>query len=231
MESFYALEEVEECVTLSFKFNLEEDDDVEDLVGRVKCYVEHYTNSLYFVAGRHDEGKNECSHIHANFIVKGYNTSDSNETRKRKKFTAESGLTLPVGLSMKQSVISSIDSAIKVLAYPLKEGKLVSSVGITKTLLIFLEEYGKQEYEAKRQRDLAKQRSSERTDNLLTQILGLIPETLHFTDYGTFKKFIYPKIYLGLRINEYPKPRTVQDILQLIAINKKIVEPWYFDRN
>lgn len=230
MEEFYALEEMEECVTLSFKFNLEEGDDEKDLVKAVKLYVEDYSSSLYYVAGRHDEGKNEVAHVHVNFIVKNYNAS-SNESRRRKTWTAESGCSLPKGMTMSQSVITEFDSAQKCLAYPLKEGKLVSSYGITTTLLLFLECYAKQEYEAKKQRDLAKQRSSEKTDNLLTKVLGLIPETLHFTDYGTFKRYIYPKIYLGLKINEYPKPRTVQDILQLIAINKKIVEPWYFDRN
>uniref|UniRef100_UPI004048D163 hypothetical protein n=1 Tax=Flavobacterium sp. TaxID=239 RepID=UPI004048D163 len=140
MEEFYALEEMEECVTLSFKFNLEEGDDEKDLVKAVKLYVEDYSSSLYYVAGRHDEGKNEVAHVHVNFIVKNYNAS-SNESRRRKTWTAESGCSLPKGMTMSQSVITEFDSAQKCLAYPLKEGKLVSSYGITTTLLLFLECY------------------------------------------------------------------------------------------
>jgi len=229
MDSFYSTESLEDCATLSFKFNVGEDDDAEDLVHGLRLYVEEHSSSLYYVAGRHDQGKNEVAHIHANFIVKDY-VASSNESRRRTAWSVKSGLGLPRGVTMSQSIITEFDSAQKCLAYPLKEGKLVSSQGIKKTLLDFLQSYGEQEFEAKKQRDLAKARASEKTENLQSQILALIPKTLHFTDYGSYKRYIYTKFYEKLKINEYPQRRSVESAIQNIAIYLKIVEPYYFDK-
>lgn len=230
MDSFYSTESLEDCATLSFKFNVGEDDDAADMVAGLKLYVADHCSSLYYVAGRHDQGKNEVPHIHANFIVKDLIVNDTNESRQRRKWGKAMGFSLPKGVSMRDSVIADFDSAQKVLAYPLKEGKLVSSEGIKKPLLDFLQSYGVQEFEAKKQRDLAKVRASEKTENLQSQILALIPNALHFTDYGSYKRYIYTKFYEKLKINEYPQRRSVESAIQNIAIYLKIVEPYYFDK-
>lgn len=229
MDSFYAQEALEDCPTLSFKFNIAEDGDIRDHVRGLRIYVSEYCSKFYYVAGRHDDGKNEVPHIHANFIVKDY-ISSSNESRRRKEWSAKSGLGFPKGVSMSQSVITDVDSAQKCLAYPLKEGKLVSSSGLDENLLLFLQSYAQQEYEAKKQRDLAKARASEKTENLQSQILALIPKSLHFTDYGTYKRYIYTKFYENLKLNEYPQRRSVESAVQNIAIFLKVVEPYYFDK-
>ena len=107
---------------------------------------------------------------------------------------------------------------------------LISSSRIPRHLIQFLESYAKIEYEAKRHRDLAKIRASEKTENLQSQILALIPNNVAFTDYGSFKRYIYTKFYEKLKITEYPQRRTVENAVQNIAIFKKIVEPYYFDK-
>lgn len=229
MDSFYLGENLEEAKTLSFKFNLGESDG-EEAVGHIVMYVSELCESCYYVAGRHNEGKNEQPHIHINFIVKGY-VGTSHESRRRTKYFSESGYGKVEGLTMKEGVVTDIDSAQKCLAYPLKEGLLISSSGnIPGRLLQVLEVYAGIEYEAKKQRDLAKTRASEKTENLQSQILALLPSNLYFTDYGTYKRVIYTKFYDSLKINEYPQRRTVENAIQNIAIFKKIVEPWYFDK-
>lgn len=235
MEEFYLGEKLEEMKTLSFKFNLGESDlsdpdyDIENEIIKIVSYVGSYARKCYYVAGRHDEGKNEQPHIHINIIVEGY-TSTSHESRRRNKYFSDMGYEKVDSLTMKEGVIIDMDSAQKCLAYPLKEGKVVSSRNIPTSLLQFLESYAKIEYEAKRQRDLAKDRASAKTENLQSQILALIPANLHFTDYGTYKTYIYTKFYESLKINEYPQRRTVESAVQNIAIFRKVVNPWYFDK-
>lgn len=228
MDSFYLGENLEERKTLSFKFNLGDSDGI-SATEHIVMYVQELCRKCYYVAGRHNEGKNEEPHIHINFIVDGY-TETSHESRRRTKYFKDMGYEKVEGLSMKEGIITDIDSAQKCLAYPLKEGLLVASGNIPQRLLQVLEVYAGIEYEAKKQRDCAKKRSSEKTENLQSQILELIPKNLHFTDYSTYKKYIYTKFYENLKMNEYPQRRSVESAVQNIAIFKKIVDPWYFDK-
>lgn len=228
MEEFYLAEKLEELKTLSFKFNLGVTNGTEEWK-HIQMYVAEHCDKYYYVIGRHDEGKNEQPHLHINFIVSNY-VGTSHESRRRNKYFSDMGWVKVDSLTMKEGVVIDLDCAQKCLAYPLKEGKLVSSRNIPTALLQFLESYAKLEYEAKRQRDLAKDRASAKTENLQSQILALIPNDLHFTDYGSYKQYIYTKFYESLKINEYPQRRTVESAVQNIAIFRKIVNPWYFDK-
>ena len=229
MEEFYLAESLEETKTLSFKFNLGDTDRVEEQIGNITIYVSEHCRSYYMVAGRHLQGKNEKPHVHVNFVVHDY-VGDTNEPRRRNKFFLEYGYQKIEKLSMREGIVDSQECALKCLAYPLKEGLLVSSSNIPDNLLTKLEVYAGLEYEKKCQRDLEKQRAGERTEKLQNQVLALVPKNLHFTDYGTFKRYIYAKFYETLKINEYPQRRSVESAVQNIAIFKKVVEPWYFDK-
>lgn len=229
MEDFYLGEKLEELTTLSFKFNIGDCDPITE-VKRIGLYVRHHSTRHYMVAGRHDEGRNEQPHVHVNFLVEKY-VATSHESRRRNKFFSDLGYTKMDNLTMREGIVNDLDSAQRCLAYPLKEGKLVfSSSNIPEELLFFFESYAKIEYEAKKQQALSKQRASEKTENLQNQILALLPSNLHFTDYGSYKRYIYTKFYETLQINEYPQRRTVESAVQNIAIFRKIVEPWYFDK-
>lgn len=232
MEEFYLAESLGETKTLSFKFNLGdsiESDRVQEQVDNITMYVIDHCRSYYMVAGRHMEGKNEQPHVHVNFIVHDY-VGTSHESRRRNKYFRDMAYSKIEGLSMREGIVNDMECAQKCLAYPLKEGLLVSSSHIPDSLLTKLEVYAGIEYEKKLQRDLEKQRASERTEKLQNQILALIPNNLHFTDYFTYKQYIYTKFYDSLKINEYPQRRSVESAVQNIAIYKKIVEPWYFDK-
>lgn len=229
MEEFYLGEKLEELKTLSFKFNIGERDP-DECVDNILMYVMENSKKCYYVAGRHDEGRNEQPHVHVNMIVEDY-VATSHESRRRNKCFSELGYSKIDNLTMREGVVIDIDSAQKCLAYPLKEGKLVSASNtIPVELQQFLESYAKIEYEAKKQQALSKQRASEKTENLQNQILALLPSNLHFTDYGSYKKYIYTKFYETLKINEFPQRRTVESAVQNIAIFRKVVEPWYFDK-
>ncbi len=229
MEEFYLGEKLEEFTTLSFKFNIGDCEPIND-VKRICIYVRQHSKKFYVISGRHDEGRNEQPHVHVNFLVLDY-IATSHESRRRNKFFSDCGQDKIESLTMKEGKILDVDSAQKCLAYPLKEGKLVwASSNIPEELLFFFESYAKIEYEAKKQRELAKVRASEKTENLQSQILALLPSNLHFTDYGSYKRYIYTKFYETLQINEYPQRRTVENAVQNIAIFRKIVEPWYFDK-
>uniref|UniRef100_UPI0040483D99 hypothetical protein n=1 Tax=Limnohabitans sp. TaxID=1907725 RepID=UPI0040483D99 len=229
MEEFYLGEKLEELKTLSFKFNIG-DQDHKESVENIRMYVMENSKKCYYIAGRHDEGRNEQPHVHVNFLVEDY-IATSHESRRRNKCFNDLGYRKLDNLTMREGVVIDLDSAQKCLAYPLKEGKLVSSSSnIPVELQKYLESYAKIEYEAKKQQALSKQRASEKTENLQNQILALLPSNLHFTDYGSYKRYIYTKFYETLQINEYPQRRTVESAVQNIAIFRKIVEPWYFDK-
>jgi len=233
MEEFYAKEALEDCETLSFKFNCPQgydDEQLIEVIDHLQMYVSDYSNRFYATAGKHTEGKNQVPHIHLNVIVLDYNHK-SNESRRRKDWAKAMGYCpFPRGISMSQGVIEDFGSAQKVLAYPLKEGKVMASHRIPKNLLGLLQSYGEQEWEAKKQRDLQKVRQQEKTENLHNQILELIPKSLHFTDYGSYKRYIYTKFYEKLKLNEYPQRRSVETAVQNIAIFLKVVDPWFFDK-
>lgn len=229
MEEFYLAEDLGKTKTLSFKFNSDEIDRIEEQVDNISMYVSEHSRSYYMVAGRHLQGKNEKPHVHVNFVVHDF-VGDTNEPRRRNKYFLEAGYQKIEKLSMREGIVDDQECALKCLAYPLKEGLLVSSFKIPNNLLTKLKVYAGIEYEKKCQRDLEKQRASERTEKLQNQILALIPNNLHFTDYGTYKRFIYTKFYETLKINEFPQRRSVESAVQNIAIFKKIVDPWYFDK-
>lgn len=232
MDSFYAKEALEDCATLSFKFNCPQDDTEErlkDIIDHLQLYVSEYSDSYYSTAGKHTEGKNCVPHIHLNVIVRDYKDTQ-NESRRRKEWAKGMGYSFPKGISMSQGVVDDVGSAQKVLAYPLKEGNVMITHRIPPTLLSYLLTYGQQEWEAKKQRDLQKVRQQEKTENLHNQILELIPKSLHFTDYGSYKRYIYTKFYENLKLNEYPLRRSVETAVQNIAIFLKVVEPYYFDK-
>ena len=229
MEEFYLAENLGETKTLSFKFNIGEVERAYEQIDNISMYVSEHSKAYYMVAGRHLEGKNEQPHIHANFIVCEY-IGTSHESRRRNKYFLDMGYQKIEGLSMKEGIVDNQECAQKCLAYPLKEGLLVSSFRIPDKLLAKLEVFAGIEYEKKLQRDLEKQRASERTEKLQNQILAFMTNNLHFTDYGSYKRYIYTKFYESLKINEYPQRRSVESAVQNIAIFKKIVEPWYFDK-
>ena len=238
MEEFYLEESLGEAKTLSFKFNLGDSsgrskdefaDEVREQVDNISMYVAEHSRAYYMSAGRHMEGKNERPHVHVNFVVHDY-VGTSHESRRRNKYFMDMGYSKIHSLSMREGIVNDMECAQKCLAYPMKEGLLVSSSHIPDSLLTKLEVYAGLEYEKKLQRDLEKQRAGERTEKLQNQILALIPKNMNFTDYFSYKQFIYTKFYSSLQINEYPQRRSVESAVQNIAIFKKIVDPWYFDK-
>lgn len=232
MDSFYEKEYLEDCATVSFKFNYPQGDPDECIMGvidRLQMYVMEHCSDYYATVGKHVEGKNCVPHVHLNCIARDYKNT-GNESRRRREWAKGLGFSLPKGISMRQGIVDDVGSAQKVLAYPLKEGNVMTSHRIPEKLLSYLLTYGEQEWEAKKQRDLQKVRQQEKTENLHNQILELIPKSLHFTDYGTYKRYIYTKFYENLKLNEFPQKRSVESAVQNIAIFLKVVEPWYFDK-
>lgn len=232
MDSFYATEALEDCATLSFKFNCPPaytEERLNDVIDHLCMYVSEHCSDYYATAGKHVEGKNCVPHIHLNCIARDYKNI-GNESRRRREWAKGMGYSFIKGISMRQGIVEDVGCAQKVLAYPLKEGNVMSSHRIPSDILSFLLIYGQQEWEAKKQRDLQKVRQQEKTENLHNQILELIPKSLHFTDYGSYKRYIYTKFYENLKLNEYPQRRSVETAVQNIAIFIKVVEPWYFDK-
>lgn len=225
--------------SLSFKFNKcdiisagDLQDVVENLIFYVSANMEHNVDrKLYATLGEHNLGKNEKPHYHLNILAPAY--ISGNESRRRKKWSAENEVVLPP-VTMKEGLINDSKQALDCLAYPLKEDIKININSryvkhIPDNHLLMMQQYAKALFAEKQQRDRAKARASDRVKNLLSGLEGLCHEQT-FSNYGEFKSYIYDAFYTGLELEEYPEFKNLQSCVQKIAIKRKIVTAAFFDK-
>lgn len=228
---------LEDNTTLSFKFNLNEysQDEIKGFAENIFFYVQQNSHGdhIFFSGGIHYKGEAELPHCHLHFCVQHWR-ADKNESRRR---GAVGGM--PDKLSCKISSLNDAEHLEKQMSYPYKENNILrfEHVGIRKRIVSFpenVELYLVKNAIALYEQSLAikrkKARANERSGNLQQQLVELCAERT-FSNYTEYKEYIYRVFYNGLELHEYPDPRSLVKEVGNVAIFKKIVPPYYFDKN
>lgn len=229
--------------SLSFKFNIDDllPEGIMDNIELVITYVSSLTKNKFFLAiGRHDKGENEVPHIHIHFVAKGHHTMyrSSNESRRRSKFINELGSDsgFHSSLSLKIKNVEDIHQAQSCLQYSWKEKKPIfleqphhKCMRLTEEVISYLIIQGNLEFTASLEAGRKKARASQKNKTLLGQVLALT-QNMSFENWNDFKSFIYPTFYENLEIDEYPEHNSLQSAIRKVAIYKKVVSPYHFEK-
>lgn len=227
---------LEDNISLSFKYNIGELSE-EEICGTnndIAFYVKLHSRGthMWYSGGRHDCGTASVPHYHLHFVVQHWE-KDKNESRRRTQ-----SVKCP-GLSCKFSTINDVDALEKHMAYPMKENKpfmfthrgiLQCIVNMPENVVQYLAQFAVALYEAKKANDLKRHRASERSGTIQQQLLDLVGDK-QFNNYKEYKEYIYPGYYKGLELHEYPDTGLFIKEVGKVAIFKKIVPPWFFDKN
>lgn len=223
--------------SLSYKFNIENDDIIAPTISDIISYTDSISNGKkYCTIGKHTSGINEQPHVHVNIIVEEFQKT-KNESRRRSNWFKSNDLDLIEGLSLKTSGVNDIEKFTKCMQYPYKEGKLIELPKhfknkfeeFTSEQVQYLQESAKALYQIKLDNDRKKKRSSDKTNNLMQEVLQLLGDK-QFTNYQSYKEYIYDAYFKDLEIEEYPELNNLQKSIQKVSIFRKIVPPYYFDK-
>lgn len=227
---------------LSYKFNTELDNPDLHLLSYIKSRIKDEKIPFFVAIGIHSQGKSSEKHCHISVVLPTNNyVKSKNDSRDRKKYYEESEVELEVKTSLKIGSISDVEAFEKCLKYPWKEGKIVNintpfyerHYNIYK-IPIAVESYLKESaiglFQSKLQRERLKNRSDERASNIQNELLTILGERT-FDDYSSYKHYIYTEYYKGLEIENYPDHNILQKNVQKVAIFRKIIPPYYFDKN
>lgn len=226
--------------TLSFKFNIKEnwnEDTICEKIDEIIDYVIRRSSSddkLFVSCGKHIDGVKENPHIHVHICCLGWKPLDSNLSRDRKKHWDTYCESIIPGLSMKECDVESPENVRKHMSYPLKEKCQIHVEDknihlMPADLLVYLEEIAVAEYESVKYNRASKERSYQRLLDLSSQVL-LITKDKSFDTYQEYKEYTYSTFYKDLEITSYPTLTNLQKVIQNVAIFKKIVPPYYFDK-
>lgn len=228
--------------TLSYKWNIGESDVEEQIIDLI-VYTQGYCcpkSKVFWTAGEHNEGKSEKPHIHLNMCVKNWVLS-KNESRRRQGVLAHSNIEHGTelvfdDLECRISNKVDVEKLEKCLAYPYKEGKDIQIkvyqnhprfYYLPDEMVQYLVCYAKGLFEASKKDRFKKERAAAKSGTLNGQIISII-KNKSFSDYHTYVKFVCEKFYEGLELEEQPDITFFHKALKQVAINQKIVSPYYF---
>lgn len=228
--------------TISIKFNEEDVNDVNTTIEEIVSYIgEEFKgcSSQYLLSiGKHEKGLNERPHYHINICYdEKYQTkrNEKNESRRRKKYWKDEMVNDTPIFTQKIGNAKTEEEIKKCIMYPWKEGNIIDTkifkraYIIPEHIILELSTLATGLYEAKRAKDLHRQKQENKNRTIRGQLLDMIEEK-SFSNYQSYKEFIYTSYYEGRDIDDYHCRQDIQKNIQEIAIYKKIVPYWYFDK-
>lgn len=227
--------------SLSLKFNLDASANKMDTVMEVLRYGNvcfDGTTALLATIGEHIDC--EKPHIHINIIGKARVEGDlkNNASRHRKRYwTDYVGHPPPPQISCKVGECDDVDSVVKCLSYPYKEGRVIEMPSIFSKLYVllsaestaFLRTNGEALYKQAQHNRLYKERQNARQGNMLDSIME-ISKTVSAEKWLDWRNEIYETYFKEIELKEIPDLGLFEKAVQKVAIYRKVVPPFFFCR-
>lgn len=241
----YAAEQHTE--TISLKFNFDASDNYMETVNEVLRYGSvcfDDTTAKLVTIGIHSDC--EKPHIHINIIGNNRVQGDlkNNASRHRRRYWNDYvGHPPPSQLSCKVGAVddvdegSAVDSVVRCLSYPYKEGKVIklpsyfskAYVMLSDATTAFLKSNGQALYKQSLHNKMYKERQNARQGNILENVLE-ISQRVYEDKWQNWRDEIYKIYFEGIELKEIPDLGLFEKAVQKVAIYRKIVPPFFFCR-
>lgn len=238
-ENVQATGEIDRFTTVTFKWNISVKDNDLDFVDNLLYYARRYSQDKFYIsAGVHEKGVNTHPHIHVHFGFREFVPGkDTNHSRALTKYCETHDCWKPEGViqQIKQADLGALEKCLK---YPWKEGTLIEikhrahkqAYVLPETLNLYMMESAKALFDASVLQQRQAQKKTDKYDTIMGALVHIVGEA-SFSNYQEYKEYVYSCFYQDLELNKFPNPPDFMRAVQKVAIFKKIVSPWYFDRS
>lgn len=228
--------------SVSLKYNLDMSANKMDTIKEVLLYGKSCFDTdtpIMVSVGEHSDG--EKPHIHINLVGTNRVEGDlkHNASRHRKRFWNDYiGHHPPKQISCKVGECDDVDSVIRCLSYPFKEGKVIklpSSISklfqqFTSDTVSFLRENGEAIYKQAQYNRLYKERQNVRQGALKDAVMELSKPIDVSIGWIEWRNKVWTLYFDKIEYDEMPDFQIFEKVVQKVAVSRGVCPPYTFCR-
>lgn len=185
-------------------------------------------------AGVHYNGRNEKAHIHHHYIFSDI-YQDGNASQHRKRWLAKNRKENPeynfIETEIKYTPLDPEQPKYHTLAYPMKEGHVLSGYGMCWTnkgpmnqvIINSLKAIGEEIYNTQKAAHERREKSDARKKNTLLELFELVKDQ-KFSNFGEMRSWLDENYISTLDLADYPDPKNYKTNCQKIAVRLKLLK-------